>query len=60
MAKAPERHPYIPGLIRIMPTTAAEQLWPYLRDRRPSTPTAKATAQGTLLSDAKRGCIYLP
>jgi hypothetical protein len=47
-------HPLIPGLYRTLPTTAAEQIYPYLRDRRPSTP---APAQGKRLSDAERGSV---
>jgi hypothetical protein len=33
-------HPYVPGLYYILPDTPAEQLWPYLRDRR-TTPAPK-------------------
>jgi hypothetical protein len=47
-------HPYIPGLYYILPDTPAQQLWPYLRDRR-TTPAPKA--EGKLLSDAKRGAV---
>jgi hypothetical protein len=47
------RHPTIPHLYRTLPTTAAGQVYPYLRSMQPA-PKAEQSKEA-LLSDATRG-----
>jgi hypothetical protein len=53
MSRLKERHPTIPGLVRL-PRTAAQDLYPYLRTERATAPRAKQQI-GRLLSNAARG-----
>jgi hypothetical protein len=46
-------HPTIPHLYRVLPTTAAGQVYPYLRSSM--KPAPKAQSKEGLLSDATRG-----
>jgi hypothetical protein len=53
MSRLKERHPTIPGLVRL-PRTAAQTVYPYLRAERATAPRAKQQSTSKLLPDAKR------